>query len=80
MVSEAALGRREKRPPKAHVTIARPGRGASEVRRQEGLKWAASLDLTPITARLDRIALYTWSEDRQERLFRIVTERSLGSR
>jgi 2'-5' RNA ligase len=79
VVSEAALGRREKRPPKAHVTIARPGRGASEVRRQEGLKWAQSLDLTAIGARLDRIALYTWSEDRQERLFRIVAERGLGA-
>jgi RNA 2',3'-cyclic 3'-phosphodiesterase len=77
-LSVAALGRSEKRPPKAHVTIARPGRGANEVRRQEGLKWAQSLDLTPITARLDRIALYTWSEDRQERLFRIVSERGLG--
>jgi RNA 2',3'-cyclic 3'-phosphodiesterase len=74
-VSEAALGRREKRPPQAHVTIARPGRGASELRREEGLKWAKALNLTETTARLDRVALYTWNEDRRERLFRIVTER-----
>ena len=76
-LSEAALGRLEKRPPKAHVTIARPGRGASEMRRQEGLSWAKTLDVRSVTARLDRIALYTWSEDRRERLFRIVTERPL---
>jgi len=76
-LSEAALGRLEKRPPKAHVTIARPGRGASDLRRQEGLSWAKTLDVRSVTARLDRIALYTWSEDRRERLFRIVTERPL---
>jgi hypothetical protein len=31
-----------------------------------------------VQQRLDRIALYTWSERRQERLFRIVAERRLG--
>lgn len=76
-LSEAALGRREKRAPKAHVTIARPGGRASEERRAEGLTWARALDLRAVTQRLDRIALYTWHPDRQTRLFRIVTERAL---
>jgi 2'-5' RNA ligase len=80
-VSEAAIGRREQRPPKPHVTIARPQRRASEAARQAGLAWAAGLDLRGVGAKLDRIALYTWSEDdRRERLFRIVAERRLDSR
>jgi RNA 2',3'-cyclic 3'-phosphodiesterase len=78
-VSEAALGRRETRPPKPHVTIARPARRAREAARQAGLTWAASLDLSAQSAKLDRIALYTWSAGSgAERLFRIVAERQLG--
>jgi len=78
VVSEAALGKRERRAPKAHVTLARPGRQATPARREEGLAWAAAQDLSAITAELRRIALYTWHEDRRERLFRIVAERPLG--
>lgn len=79
-VSEAAIGRREQRAPKAHVTIARPGRRATEASRQAGLSWAAALNLSGVEARLDRIALYTWSQvDRSERLFRIYAERKLGA-
>jgi hypothetical protein len=32
-----------------------------------------------VHATLDRIALYTWSERRQARLFRIVAERRLAA-
>jgi 2'-5' RNA ligase len=78
VVSEAALGRREKRPPKPHVTIARPQRRATEQARSAGLDWAKGLDLRSVVAHLNRIALYTWSEgNRRERLFRIVAERPL---
>jgi 2'-5' RNA ligase len=77
VVSEAALGKRERRPPLAHVTLARPGRAASAARRAEGLAWAAQQRLDTVRARLSRIALYTWSDDRRERLFRIVGERAL---
>lgn len=73
----AAKGRADQRAPKAHVTIARPFR-AKEAERRAGLAWAESLDLTAVHARLTRIALYTWSETRRERLFQIVAERSLG--
>lgn len=76
-LTEAANGRREKRPAKPHVTVARPRSRASEADRELGLRWAEGLDLRSVRARLDRIALYTWSEDRRERLFRIVTERRL---
>jgi 2'-5' RNA ligase len=76
-LTEAASGRREKRPAKPHVTIARPRSRATPDDRGAGLRWAAQLDLRALRARLDRIALYTWSEIRRERLFRIVAERRL---
>lgn len=76
--SEAALGKREHRPPQAHITLARPGRTSSAERRAEGLAWASQQSLEAVRARLSRIALYTWSDNRRERLFRIVTERALS--
>ena len=76
-LTEAASGRREKRAAKPHVTIARPRSRAKPEDRDAGLRWAAGLDLSAVSARLDRIALYTWSEVRRERLFRIVAERRL---
>jgi len=78
VLTEAASGRREKRPAKPHVTIARPRGRATEAEREAGLAWASQLDLGSVHARLDRVALYTWSEVRRERLFRIVAERRLG--
>lgn len=78
VLSEAALGRREQRAPKPHVTVARPRTNATDAARQAGLAWAAELDLRNVEATLSRIALYTWSEgNRRERLFRIVAERAL---
>jgi 2'-5' RNA ligase len=74
---EAAAGRREKRAPKPHVTLARPRRRAGERERAEGLAWAERVELRGARAVLDRIALYTWSADRRERLFQIVAERRL---
>lgn len=74
---EIATGRRPKREPKPHVSIARPRHGATDVDREAGLAWAATLDLANVEATLDRIALYTWDERRAERLFKIVAERRL---
>jgi 2'-5' RNA ligase len=73
----AAAGRREQREAKPHVSIARPRGRATDADRQAGLAWAKALDLRSVHARLDRIALYTWSEQRRDRLFRIVAERPL---
>jgi len=79
VVSEAALGRREQRPPKPHVTIARPRTNATKAARDAGLAWAAQLELLGVSTTLERIALYTWSEgNRRDRLFRIVAERLLA--
>jgi 2'-5' RNA ligase len=77
-LTEAASARREQRPAKPHITIARPRNRATDADREQGLRWAEGLDLRSVSARLDRIALYTWSEDRRQRLFRIVTERPLS--
>jgi len=78
LLTQAAVGRTDKRPPKPHVTLARPRARASVADRQAGLSWAEGLQLQGVHARLDRIALYTWSETRSERLFQIVAQHSLG--
>ena len=46
-ITQAALGRRERRDPKPHVTLARPRRRATEAERASGLRWARALDLGP---------------------------------
>jgi len=74
-----ALGRRPSRPAKPHVTIARPRRAATAAHRAEGLAWARAVELGSARRRLDRIALYTWSDLRTERLFKIVAERNLAA-
>lgn len=76
-LADAARVPREQRAPKAHVTIARPSRRATFAERREGLLWAESLDLSSVHRTIDRIALYRWSEDRRDRLFRVVAERRL---
>ncbi len=78
VLTAAATGPRELRPIKPHITLARPRGGASSADLSAGLTWASVLDLRAVHARLDRVALYTWSESRRERLFQIVDERRLG--
>jgi RNA 2',3'-cyclic 3'-phosphodiesterase len=77
VLTDAAGVRREKRAAKPHVTVARPRRRATPEDREAGLAWASALELGAVRARLDRIALFTWSERRLERLFRVVAERRL---
>ena len=89
---EAAMGRArpiafevagtapDERPPKAHITIARPKRKATDAERADALAWASAIDLRAVTVRLDTIALYTWSEDRAATLFRVVDEAPLPKR
>ena len=80
VLSEAALGKRETRAPKPHVTVARPRMRVTDAGRQAGLEWAKSLDLSGVRATLNRVALYTWSEgNRRERLFRVIAERPLDA-
>ena len=77
LLTQTASGRTEKRPPKPHVSIARPRARASDADRDAGLAWAATLQLQNVQTRIDRVALYTWNETRHERLFQIVAERQL---
>jgi RNA 2',3'-cyclic 3'-phosphodiesterase len=78
LAAYAACGARpDERPVKAHVTIARPLRSATNAQRQGALTWATGIAPPPATLRLDRVALYTWSDDRAASLFRIVEEASL---
>ncbi len=71
---QAAEARPDDRPPKPHITIARPTRSASSAQRRRAIAWAESLAPAQVELTLDRIALYTWAQDRRERQFRIVEQ------
>jgi hypothetical protein len=77
-MTDAAGVAREERPAKAHVTLARPTRRASNEQRRQALAWAESLALDAPPMLLFRIALYTWAHDRTTRLFRTVESQSFG--
>ncbi|TNE86979.1 MAG: hypothetical protein EP330_20435 [Deltaproteobacteria bacterium] len=60
---------------KAHCTLARPMRRASDAARTAGLRWAEALEVGHVRVRLDEVALYTWDDERRTRLFRKVRTR-----
>jgi 2'-5' RNA ligase len=64
------------RPPRPHVTLARPSRRATPDDRRAGLAWAGHVEVRGRAVHLAHIALYTWADDRTARLFRIVESRS----
>lgn len=72
---DAAAVRFDRRPVKAHLTLARPQRRATDEERAAALAWGQALPTAGVPARLPSLALYTWSEDRARRLFRIVQQR-----
>jgi 2'-5' RNA ligase len=72
---QAAGAASDTRPPRPHVTLARPNRRATPDDRRAGLAWARELALHGQPVRLERLVLYTWSDDRTERLFRVVESR-----
>ena len=75
-VIEAAAGARpDVWAPRPHVTVVRPTRRGGDAAREAGIQWAAGVSVPPRTLVLDRLALYTWSEGREDRLFRVVEER-----
>jgi 2'-5' RNA ligase len=76
----AAGARPDDRTAKAHLTIARPKRSATNDERSAALAWAEGLALPRDVFVLDRIALYTWAEDRASSLYRIVEEAELPKR
>ena len=76
---EAAGCADSRRPPLPHVTLLRPKRRESAQWTQPMQAWMATAPLPAQPLRLDHLALYTWSHDRRERLFRIVHQRLLDS-
>ena len=66
------------RSPLPHVTLARPTRRLRDQLREPMDHWlrTAPVPTTPVT--LEHLALYTWAEDRSQRLFRQVAVRSLA--
>jgi len=74
---EAGLLARDRRPPLPHVTVARIHRKASRGERGAVEAWMEALVLET-EGRLTELALYTWVEDRRERLFRVVERRPLN--
>lgn len=74
---EAAGAPPERRAIKAHVTLARPRRDATQAQRSTALAWAMQLALHSTELELAEIALYTWDEERRERQFRVVERAAL---
>lgn len=74
-VLETAGAPPEDRPARPHMTVARIGRRAKPPERRAAIRWSEHLDLSGLGARLDRIALFTWSDDRPRTQFRVARER-----
>ena len=73
-ISDAAGAPRENRPALPHLTLARPRRTATFAERALAIRWGAAIDLGAPRVTLSSIALYTWSEERKERLFKVVRQ------
>jgi hypothetical protein len=54
--------------------LARIQRRANAAERRAALRWAQAIDLHGVTFTALSVALYTWADDRQERLFQIVEQ------
>jgi 2'-5' RNA ligase len=75
----AAGASEDSRPPLPHMTLARIQRRAKAAERRQALRWSNTIDLRAVTYTAPSVALYTWADDRQERLFRIVERHIFGS-
>ncbi len=73
----AAGAKSDERPPLPHVTVARPAKRCSSAQRREAVAWARSKPAIGGAQTLDRIALYSWADDRRVRQFRIVAQHEL---
>jgi len=75
---ERAQAKRDTRPALAHITLARARRRATRAELAAALSWARGLELGAPSCRLERVALFTWSDDRAQSLFRIHSELPLS--
>jgi 2'-5' RNA ligase len=62
----------EQREPRPHLTLARPPRRGGAVIRARAQAWAQRYRAPRARLTLDRIALYTWADDRRIRPFQTV--------
>ncbi len=74
---EIAGKEKESRAPRPHVTIARPPRRASDELRAEGLAWLEQVEPPATLLQIDKVALFTWADDRKRQQFKIVRSRVL---
>lgn len=77
LLAEAAGMPRDRRRPRPHATVARPGRQAAYQVVDAIDTWAEAQRLPEEAVLLERVALYTWSAHRGVNLFRVVAERPL---
>jgi RNA 2',3'-cyclic 3'-phosphodiesterase len=75
---EAAGAEPDKRPPKAHVTLARPSRSASSRERARAVEWAKTIDLRGAEIALDRVALYASGSGPEGRRYKQVRTLTLS--
>jgi len=75
---QAAAAPIDGRPVRPHVTLARIPRRASSDLRDRAYGWARGLSLVGLAVRLGPPTLYTWSADRNRRLFDQVARSSSG--
>ena len=68
----------EGRSPLPHVTLARPTRRLRDQLREPMACWLQTAPVPATPVPLEQLALYTWAEDRSQRLFKTVTVRSLA--
>lgn len=66
------------RPVRPHATVARIRRRETDEARAAAVAWALAKPPLNVTLRVDRIALYTWTDDRARQLYRIVESVRLG--
>ena len=77
LIMPAAGAPEDPRPPLPHITVARPPRKADGAQRAAAQVWLDGQTIPPVTVKLDRVALYTWGDERGRRRFQIVAERPL---
>lgn len=75
---EAAGVPADARPPKPHITIARPSRKATDADLHEMTTWATGLSLPKVHIEIQKLALYTWARDRHARQFEVVAATHLS--
>jgi len=67
----------ETRPALPHITIARPERRANSQERKSILGWLKTVEAPRLKIPINRVALYTWSDNRKETQFKILYETPL---